>query len=348
MNSVSREVPPSGGGRLSAAEIFATAASNGETELKRSSTGLALSGLAAGLGMGLTGLGSAVVLAAVGNRPHAHLIASLAYPLGFITVILGRAELFTENTLFPVILVLDRRRHLKNTLRLWAVVFCANVFGALLFAALMEKAPSLPPDVAAALAHLGTLTVSGSFPHIFWGGVVGGWIIAMVAWLITASRYTIGQIVLTYLLTFVVGAAELAHCIAGSGEALAAVLAGRVSVGTYLMWLLAATLGNTIGGVLMVSLLNYGQVVGSGRDVQQAQRSLEDIEDDSTSGSQALDRLRRRAMSPGAPPPAPDGDYPLTRRHRRGERRQRVPRDEGDGGGHGDREDGDEHADQRT
>lgn len=300
VDSVSRDVPPVGGGRLSAAEIFATAASNGEDELKRSSTGLALSGLAAGLGMGLTGLGSAIVLAAVGNRPHAHLIASLLYPLGFIVVILGRAELFTENTLFPVILVLDRRRHLRNTLRLWAVVFVANVVGALLFAALTEKTPALPAAVAAALAHLGTLTVSGGFPHIFWSGIVGGWIIALVAWLVTASRFTTGQVLLIYLLTFVVGAAGLAHCIAGSGEALAAVLAGRVSVGGYLIWLAAAAVGNTIGGVLMVSLLNYGQVVGSGRDVQQAERSLDEIERESADRHPRAGHQQRR--HPGVVP----------------------------------------------
>ncbi|HWR47702.1 MAG TPA: hypothetical protein VN327_08845, partial [Pseudonocardiaceae bacterium] len=76
----------------------------------------------------------------------------------------------------------------------------------------------------------------------------------------------------------VVGAADLAHCIAGSTETLSAVLAGQVSAGTYLVWLAAATLGNTVGGVIIVSLLNHGQVVGSGRDLQQILRPLEDIE----------------------------------------------------------------------
>jgi formate/nitrite transporter FocA (FNT family) len=264
--------------RLTAAEIYAAAVQVGEDELKRSSTGLALSGLAAGLGMGLTGLGSAAIGAEVGDGAAHHLLTTLLYPLGFITVIVGRAQLFTENTLFPVILVLDRRRHLRNTLRLWTIVFSANVVGALLFALLMIKAGAVPPEVARALIRLGTQTVQGSVGHLFWAGVAGGWIIALVAWLVTASRLTIGQIALIYLMTFVVGAASLAHCIAGSTEALSAVLAGQVSAGTYLVWLLAATAGNTAGGVIMVSLLNYGQVVGSGRDLQKNQRPLADIE----------------------------------------------------------------------
>jgi formate/nitrite transporter FocA (FNT family) len=274
--------PQTGGVRLTAAEIFAVAVQTGEDELKRSSAGLALSGLAAGLGMGLTGLGSATILVATGSTsPSAELLAALLYPLGFIVVILGRAQLFTENTLFPVILALDRRRHVRNTLRLWAVVFVANVVGALLFAVLAMKTSALNPELGSALSSLGHRTTEGSFGHIFWAGVIGGWIIALMAWLVSAARFTLGQIMLVYIMTFVVGAAHLAHCIAGSGEALSAVLAGQASSGGYLLWLLGATLGNTVGGVLMVSLLNYGQVIGSGRDVEQAERSLDEIEDES-------------------------------------------------------------------
>lgn len=282
------------GTRLTAAEIFKVAVRTGEDELKRSSAGLALSGLAAGLGMGLTGLGAASLLTATGaSGPKAHLFATLMYPLGFIVVVVGRAQLFTENTLFPVVLVLDRRRHLRNTLRLWAVVFAANVLGALLFAALVMKTSALTPPTRDALAELGARTVSGGFAGLFWAGVIGGWIIALMAWLVSAARFTMGQIVLIYLMTFVVGAAHLAHCIAGSGEALSAVLDGRVPPGTYLLWLLAATLGNTVGGVLIVSLLNYGQVIGSGRDTEQAERSLAEIEDDRKGAGRAAERAAR-------------------------------------------------------
>ncbi len=285
--------PPSGGVRLTAAEIFAVAVQTGEDELKRSSAGLALSGLAAGLGMGLTGLGSATILLAAGSHAEwAQLLAALLYPLGFIVVILGRAQLFTENTLFPVILALDRRRHVRNTLRLWAVVFVANVIGSLLFALLVMKTPALSSDLRGQLAWLGHRNTGGGFAHVFWAGVVGGWIIALMAWLVSAARFTIGQIVLVYAMTLVVGTAHLAHCIAGSTEAFAAVFTGRVPVGGYLLWLLGATLGNTVGGVLMVSLLNYGQVIGSGRDVEQSERSLEEIEDEAQPRRPSLSRSR--------------------------------------------------------
>jgi formate/nitrite transporter FocA (FNT family) len=279
--------------RRTAAQIFADAVEVGEEELKRSSPGLMFSGLAAGLGMGLSGLGSAVVVATVGHSQSGLLLAALLYPLGFIAVIVGRAQLFTENTLFPVILVLDRRRHLLNTVRLWTVVFIANVGGALLFAVLMVVAHTLSPSLRDSLEYLGAHAAAGSWGGLFWKGIAGGWIIALVAWLVTASRDTTAQVALIWFATFVIGAAHLAHCIAGSGEILSAVLGGHLSVGTFFYWLSAATLGNAVGGVVMVSLLNYGQVVGSGHDVELAARSLEEAEE----GRSALRRRRRRARA---------------------------------------------------
>ena len=139
---------------MTAAQVFASAVEVGEEELKRSSAALAFSGLAAGIGMGLSGIGSAALLAAVGAGKTGYLIASLLYPLGFIAVIVGRAQLFTENTLFPVILVLARRRHLRNTARLWAIVFASNVLGPFLVS--KEALPHLRKRHGR-IIHLGSL-----------------------------------------------------------------------------------------------------------------------------------------------------------------------------------------------
>lgn len=273
---------PEAGARLTAAQIFAVVYATGEDELKRSSAGLALSGIAAGLGMGLTGLGAAAILAAIGpDAPAAHLFAALLYPIGFIVVVMGRAQLFTENTLFPVVVVLATRRHLLYTLRLWAIVFVANVAGAMLFALLAMKTPALDSKLREALSILGEQTVGNAdFTQMFFSGVIGGWIIALMAWLVSAARSSMGQILIVYLTTFVVGAAGLAHCIAGSGEALSAMLDGRITVGEYCLWLAAAALGNIVGGVLIVSLLNYGQVMGSGRDLERASQTLDEVVQD--------------------------------------------------------------------
>jgi len=253
--------------RLTAPEIFSAAVENAREELRRSARSLAFSGLAGGLAMGLTGLGVASVRAILGSGTWEELASFAVYPIGFIAVIIGRAQLFTENTLYPVVLVLDehkcRRDNLVKTLRLWAVVFGANVTGAFLFALLAIKSGALSADIAAQLVTLGNLSSTGSGAHFFWSGVVGGWLIALVAWMVTASQWTIGQVVMIWLLAFVVGVGKFSHCIASSGEILAAVVSGSASLAGYFHWLLFATSGNVLGGVVIVSLLNYGQVRGN-------------------------------------------------------------------------------------
>ncbi len=246
--------------RLTASEIFEAAVENARSEVKRAPRTLAFSGLAGGLTMGLTGLGVASVRAILGPGHWQDLASYLIYPVGFIAVIIGRAQLFTENTLYPVILLLDERKYFLETFRLWAVVFIANVMGALLFAVLAVRSEALKPEIAGQLISLGTEAVHASGGQIFWSGIIGGWLIALVAWVVTASHWTIGQLVMVWLLTFIVGVGRFAHCIASSGEILSAVVSGNLPAITYLHWLLLATLGNIVGGVVIVSLLNYGQV----------------------------------------------------------------------------------------
>jgi len=246
--------------RLTAHEIFRAAVENAREEVKRSPRTLAFSGVAGGMTLGLTGLSVAAVHSLIGHGGWQDLAAYVIYPIGFIAVIIGRAQLFTENTLYPVVLILDERRYFLETLRLWVIVFASNILGAFFFSLLAIRTSALSPHFAGELINLGLNAFSGSFSHFFWSGIFGGWLIALVAWMVTASHWTIGQLVMVWLLTFVVGIGHFAHCIVTSGEILCAVVAGSVPAHTYFSWLLPATLGNLVGGVVIVSLLNYGQV----------------------------------------------------------------------------------------
>jgi len=246
--------------RPTAHQIFAQVASNARHELARPASALAVAGVLGGLTMGLTALSTSIAAAELGTSPNAQFIAHCLYPIGFMAVILGRGQLFTENTLYPVALVLAERRHLWRTLRLWAIVFPTNVIGALLFATLAVKTGALRPEYVVSMANFGLEAAGAPGWQIFWSGVFGGWIIALVAWLVSGSHSITGSALLIWVFTFVVGLGHFAHCIATSGEILAAALIGRYSAGGYLAWLLPATLGNIAGGAMLVTLLEYGQV----------------------------------------------------------------------------------------
>lgn len=247
--------------RPSAHEIYQQVAKNARQELSRTSVALAISGLAGGTFMGLSALGTAIALTLMGTSSQAHFVAKMFYPLGFIVVILGRAQLFTENTLYPVALVLTERRHLWHTLRLWGAVLPANILGALAFASLSTLTTALPPAVLHTLSLLGEEAAKRPAATIFWSGVMAGWIIATAAWLVSGSHSFSGSILIIWLLTFVVGLGDFAHCIAGSAEVLVSVLEKQIPWYGYLQWLAPAVLGNICGGVGMVTILEYGQVI---------------------------------------------------------------------------------------
>lgn len=249
-------------GRLSAAEIYGRVTAAGKEEVERAPQNLLFSALGAGLSMGFSGVAVAIILSVTGTGPVATALAYLGYPLGFIVVVLGRQQLFTENTLFPVALVLRTRRHLWATTRLWAVVLLGNLLGTLAFAVLAVQTPAIPAAASEELATLGATLGAHGFSSVFWTAVIAGWLVALVAWLVTASTDTTGQVLVIILITYIIGLAGLAHSIAGSSEVLAAVVAGRLPVTSYLTWISAALLGNVVGGVGIVALLNYGQVHG--------------------------------------------------------------------------------------
>ena len=255
--------------RPSAQDIYEQVANNARQELGRSGVSLAISGLAGGIFMGLSGLGNAIAIAlltAPGATPtNAVLfIAKMFYPLGFIVVILGRSQLFTENTLYPVALVLAEKKHFWKTMRLWGVVLPSNVLGALAFASIAGLTAALQPNVVHALSQLGLEALHRSPETIFWSGVMGGWIIATVAWLVSGSHSITGSVMIIWMLAFVVGLGGFAHCIAASSEILTAVLTDQTSWRSFFSWLGLAVASNICGGVGMVTLLEYGQVIYGG------------------------------------------------------------------------------------
>lgn len=192
------------------------------------------------------------------------LAALLVYPVGFLIVIIGRAQLFTENTVTPVVVVLSNASRLPNMLRLWAVIFIFNILGAGTFAATTYYAGLLEPEAFSLIVEEVSKKMDYGFFSIAVKGIFGGWIVALIAWMVAASKDTISQVFFIYGLAFLIPAAGLPHCIAGSSEVLMTVFSGEFSWGNYgIGFLVPTTIGNILGGIFVVTLLNYGQVIGS-------------------------------------------------------------------------------------
>ena len=117
----------------------------GERELRRPAASLWWSGVAAGISIGFSFLSQAALAAGLPQSQWNHVIASFGYAVGFIIVILGRQQLFTENVLTAVLPVITRWNlsWLLRMLRLWGIVLAANVAGCFLFACAFALLPML-------------------------------------------------------------------------------------------------------------------------------------------------------------------------------------------------------------
>lgn len=235
---------------------------DGEEELNRPMSALAWSGFAAGLSMGFSFVAQALFRAYLPDGSWRPLLVNLGYPLGFLIVIVGRQQLFTENTLTAIIPLLARRNLTTfiRVLQLWAVVLLANLVGAHLFAWVVGDTPMFKPEVQAAMLSLAKQAADVSFGAAILRGIFAGWLIAMVVWMLAAVDT--GRIMVIIILTYIVGLAGLTHIIAGSVEVLFLPMVGAKSwIAVAWGYMLPTLIGNIIGGVSLTAALNHAQVV---------------------------------------------------------------------------------------
>jgi formate/nitrite transporter FocA (FNT family) len=247
--------------RPHALDIYERICEDTAEELGRPEGSLVYSGLFAGFTIGLSALAVALTTASLTPEVQSTaFIAALLYPIGYVAVIIGRSQFFTENTLYPVMLSLRHKEYLSRTGRLWAIVFATNLAGAFLFAMLVILTGALAEPVQAELVSNGVKYTEGSFIDTFWSAVITGFLLATVAWLVEGCDTVTGRVAVIWSLTFFVSLASLDHCIATTVTAFCALLDGELALGETLAWLAPAVLGNVLGGVIIVASINYGQV----------------------------------------------------------------------------------------
>ncbi|MGI8437161.1 MAG: formate/nitrite transporter family protein [Chthoniobacterales bacterium] len=235
----------------------------GEQELERRVSSLAWSGFAAGLSMGFSFLGEGLLHHYLPTAAWTALVSKLGYSIGFLIVILGRQQLFTENTLTVILPLLAKKtlHVLFCVARLWSIVLVANLAGALVFAFVIAKTNVVEADVARSLQELARTAVAESFGITLLRGVFAGWLIALMVWLLPAAESA--RVGIIIIITYLVDLAHFPHIIAGSGEAFYLAACGLRSWSDVIFtFALPALIGNTLGGVALVAALAHAQIVG--------------------------------------------------------------------------------------
>ena len=244
-----------------AKDVHRAVREEGEGELARPFRSLFWSGLAAGLAINASLISEAALHERLPDAEWRDLVVGLGYPIGFVIVILGRMQFFTESTITAMLPLVTHpsRRALTRTLRLWGIVLAANLIGTALAAAALASGWLGDEGLKeAALAISIGMTALGPL-ETFVNAIPAGFLIAILAWSLPNARAEAFLVI--FAVTYVVGIAGFSHSIVGSDQAFLLWFTGATGASETLFALIVpAVFGNLVGGAGLFAILAHAQV----------------------------------------------------------------------------------------
>ncbi len=245
--------------RHSVPVVYTAIKFEGEDELSRPAQSLWWSGMAAGIAIFLSVIGSGALAAQVGIEQKA--IVCIGYTLGFLVVVLGRLQLFTENTITAVIPLLHQKnsKTFNSLMRLWSIVFVANMIGVFIAAFATIHLQIFPDNVMEGIIDVSYDYVDRNGLQFFTQGVPAGFLVAALVWMLPSARESAFFLITS--ITYFIALTGSTHVIAGSGEVFIVMLLGDISLLDAVADTILPTLaGNVLGGTALFTLLAYSQV----------------------------------------------------------------------------------------
>jgi formate/nitrite transporter FocA (FNT family) len=233
----------------------------GDEELGRPLLSLLFSGFAGGVAISVSILAEAFLHARLPDAPWAELVSSLGYSVGFVIVIMGNLQLFTESTVTAVLPLATHptARNLARLLRLWTAVFAANMAGTLLVAFLVSRQIIVGAEQMSAVVEVSATILGHSPLKTFLLGMPAGFLVASIAWILPNARGSEFWVIV--MITYVIAIGSFSHVVAGSGEAWLLWLNGSASFfDATCRLILPSLLGNIVGGTGLFAVLAHGQV----------------------------------------------------------------------------------------
>jgi formate/nitrite transporter FocA (FNT family) len=186
---------------------------------------------------------------------------ALVYPVGYIFVIIGRSELFTEHTVLATIPLLNGKASFKSLFTLWALIYSGNLIGGYLFGTIILQFNSGTHLISLDFFHyVSQKMIAYSSSNILVSSIISGWLMGTLSWLLSSAQDTLSRVAMIFFITFIISIAGLYHCIVGSIELFMAYFgsANEISSVEFIRFQSLATLGNIIGGVVLVAFVKYG------------------------------------------------------------------------------------------
>jgi formate/nitrite transporter FocA (FNT family)/bacterioferritin (cytochrome b1) len=255
-------------GGKEASEIFKASVEVGQARLQRSWLEMSMSGLIAGMNVTFGIIASSYVAGATAPFVGANIskiFGALFFPIGFMFLMIGKSELFTENFLVPVTAVIAKRGKISDLLKLWSLTLIGNMAGIFIFALVIAGSLNqiVPQFVVGHIHGIADNYMSRTPFVMVLSAIFAGWLITLMTWLLIASSGTLARIFIIWVVGFMIYLNSFSHIVVASSEILIAINTG--SHISYLPWLYRyvplTIIGNMIGGLFFVTILQYLQIL---------------------------------------------------------------------------------------
>lgn len=246
-------------------KIVEDASKLGEKRLVRPPVGHAITSFAGGMSISFGAVAMASAAASVGGTlaypSIGHLIGALVFPIGFVILLIGKTELFTENFLIPVVAVVKRRGSMTQLAKLWIIALAFNMIGALVFGYLISRGQVLSPEIADEIVALAQKKTGYDFVTGFVKAIFAGWLMTTLTWLLIASKGLGAQLALIWIIATTIVLGQFNHVVISASEIFMGMYLGAgISVSTWLSnAFFPALAGNLVGGLVFVTLIHYMQ-----------------------------------------------------------------------------------------
>lgn len=244
-----------------ARELHRAVREEGQEELNRPAKSLFWSGAAGGLAITASLIAEGALAARFPESPTRALYIALGYPIGFLIVVLGRMQLFTESTVTAMLPLVTEPswRSLWRTLRLWGIVLSGNLTGTAITAAICAFLPVGDPALRAGMLEV-SLKITEHAPFdTFLNAIPAGFMIAIIAWSLPNARDQAFLVISA--ITYVVAIGGFSHSVVGSNETFLLLFSGKIGFAQGIFgFLLPAVAGNLFGGAGLFALLAHAQV----------------------------------------------------------------------------------------
>lgn len=248
-------------------KAFQHAAKEGERRLNQSLLELLSTGFIAGFTIifGIAGLGLVHGTFGAGSSAASELTGALVFALGVVFLVVGRAELFSENFFDPIAALVQNKQPsgVPKLLRLWVITFALNLIGGALFALVFAVDGVLPTAAQTALANFAEEIAERDTMALLFRSIAGGALVTLLSFLLATATSLGTRIALAYMTGFLLELGPFEHVVVTGLHLILGTFTGaEVSGWIFVQSLTLVTAGNLIGGLGLVTLTHIAQAKG--------------------------------------------------------------------------------------